>query len=152
MTEFLASCFFVFCKQPYDVGDRVQIDDKDLIVDQIHLNYSVFHQADDGTVLQICHSQLIEKWIANKTRMRTRCSIDVVKLSAECQCDDKNLIGQKLDELLADNEDCKKHLQRRKGMILREASKTSDGSWKLDIQFRYREKVNLATFLVDAHY
>jgi hypothetical protein len=34
VTEFITACGFVFSKQPYDIGDRVVIEDKDLIVDE----------------------------------------------------------------------------------------------------------------------
>merc|ERR1712000_483526 len=38
--EFLGSCIFLFVKHPYDVGDRVVINDTQLIVERISLLYS----------------------------------------------------------------------------------------------------------------
>ena len=114
ITEFLASCFFVYCKQPYDVGGRVTIDSKDLIVQEIHLDYSVFSLVGDDTVQQICHSKLLEMWIANKTRTKTRSSTDTIRLTAKCNCTDKNLVQAKLNEWLAEptgNTDCRRHLE-----------------------------------------
>jgi len=39
--EILGSCIFLFVKHPYDVGDRVDIDDKKYIVEHISLLYTV---------------------------------------------------------------------------------------------------------------
>ena len=51
--EFLGSCIFLFVKHPYDVGDRVVINDVQLIVERISLLYSVFTRTDTQQVSQV---------------------------------------------------------------------------------------------------
>jgi hypothetical protein len=70
VTEFIAACGFVFSKQPYDIGDRVMIEDKDLIVDRICLLYTIFHRASDGAIEQIAHKKIADSWITNLSRSR----------------------------------------------------------------------------------
>nr|POF04480.1 putative mscs family protein c2c4.17c [Quercus suber] len=80
VTEFLASCIFLFVKHPYDVGDRVTINDAELIVEHISLMYSVFRRVDSDATLQIPHNVANGLWIENITRskcMKERLSINV---------------------------------------------------------------------------
>jgi hypothetical protein len=70
VTEFITACAFVFSKQPYDIGDRVVVDDKDLIVDEICLLYTIFHRASDGAIEQIAHKKICDSWITNLSRSR----------------------------------------------------------------------------------
>lgn len=51
--EFLGSCIFLFVKHPYDVGDRVNINDTKMIVDRISLLYSAFTRIDTMQVVQV---------------------------------------------------------------------------------------------------
>jgi small-conductance mechanosensitive channel len=51
--EFLGSCIFLFVKHPYDVGDRVDINDKQFVVDRISLLYTMFHRIDKMQVTQV---------------------------------------------------------------------------------------------------
>jgi hypothetical protein len=61
----------VFSKQPYDIGDRVFVQDKDLIVDEICLLYTVFHRVSDGAIEQIAHKVICDSWITNLSRSRS---------------------------------------------------------------------------------
>jgi hypothetical protein len=70
VTEFISACGFVFSKQPYDIGDRVIIQEKDLIVEEICLLYTVFHRASDGAIEQIAHKVICDSWITNLSRSR----------------------------------------------------------------------------------
>lgn len=51
--EFLGSCIFLFVKHPYDVGDRVDISDEQLVVEKISLLYTVFSRIDTMKVVQV---------------------------------------------------------------------------------------------------
>ena len=51
--EFLACCTVLLVKHPYDAGDRVTIDDNELIVEHISLMYSVFRRVDSDAKVQI---------------------------------------------------------------------------------------------------
>ena len=70
VTEFIAACQFVFSKQPYDVGDRVIIEEKELIVEKVCLLYTVFHRCSDRAVEQIAHKKICDSWITNLTRSK----------------------------------------------------------------------------------
>jgi hypothetical protein len=70
VTDFIIACGFVISKQPYDIGDRVVIQDKDLIVNEIYLLYTVFHRASDGAIDQIAYKIICDSWITNLSRSR----------------------------------------------------------------------------------
>jgi hypothetical protein len=78
VTEFISACQFVFFKQPYDVGDLVVIEDKELIVDKICLLDTVFHRHSNGTVENIAHRKISDSWITNLTRSKGRSVKEVV--------------------------------------------------------------------------
>lgn len=51
--EFLGSCIFLFVKHPYDVGDRVEINSIQMVVDRISLLYTVFTRTDKMQIVQV---------------------------------------------------------------------------------------------------
>jgi hypothetical protein len=68
LAEFLAAGVFVFAKHPYDVGDRVWIGDRELLVDEICLTYSRFKCVNTGRLTQYAHAKVNESWIDNSSR------------------------------------------------------------------------------------
>jgi small-conductance mechanosensitive channel len=68
--EFTGSCIFLFVKHPYDVGDRVDINSVDLIVEHISLLYTVFRRVDSNRTVQIPNIVNNGNWIENITRSR----------------------------------------------------------------------------------
>ncbi|KAK3075446.1 hypothetical protein LTR53_001231 [Teratosphaeriaceae sp. CCFEE 6253] len=80
VTEFLSCCIFLFIKHPYDVGDRVDINAVELVVEHISLMYSVFRRVDNDKMVQIPHNVANTLWIENvsrSTQMKERLSICV---------------------------------------------------------------------------
>ncbi|KAK4997536.1 hypothetical protein LTR66_003052 [Elasticomyces elasticus] len=80
VTEFLGCCIFLFVKHPYDVGDRVDIDKVELIVQHVSLMYSVFRRVDSDKSVQIPHNVANRLWIENVSRsmaMKERLDIAV---------------------------------------------------------------------------
>ena len=80
VTEFLSCCIFLFVKHPYDVGDRIDINDSELIVERISLMYSVFRRIDSDKKVQIPHNICNTLWISNVSRsaqMKERLSLNV---------------------------------------------------------------------------
>ncbi|KFA61166.1 hypothetical protein S40285_02217 [Stachybotrys chlorohalonatus IBT 40285] len=78
--EFLGSCIFLFVKHPYDVGDRVDINDTKMVVDRISLLYSVFTRLDSHQIVQIPNIVLNNLWVDNISRSKAMVepvSIDV---------------------------------------------------------------------------
>lgn len=76
--EILGSCIFLFVKHPYDVGDRVDIDDKRYIVEHISLLYSVFKRIDNQKVTQVPNNVLNTRWVENISRSKHM--IEIIKL------------------------------------------------------------------------
>lgn len=80
VTEFLGCCIFLFIKHPYDVGDRIDIDKTELVVERISLMYSVFRRVDNDKTVQIPHVVANASWIENVSRskaMKERLSLAV---------------------------------------------------------------------------
>ena len=76
----MGSCLFVFVKHPFDVGDRVRIDNQDLIVDSISLLYTVFIRVDLQKKVQIPNLTLNALWIENTSRsgvMKERVTLQI---------------------------------------------------------------------------
>nr|OQO05983.1 hypothetical protein B0A51_18121 [Rachicladosporium sp. CCFEE 5018] len=71
VSEFLSCVMFIFVKHPYDVGDRVNINDKHLVVTRISLMYSVFRRVDSDTTVQIPHNVASTLWIENVSRSKS---------------------------------------------------------------------------------
>lgn len=68
--EILGSCIFLFVKHPFDVGDRVDIEDKRYVVEHISLLYSVFKCLDNQKVTQVPNNVLNIKWVDNISRSK----------------------------------------------------------------------------------
>ncbi|KAI5799620.1 Mechanosensitive ion channel-domain-containing protein [Pyronema domesticum] len=66
--EILASCIFLFVKHPYDVGDRIDVDENKYIVEHISLLYTVFKRVDTNKTTQIPNNVLNMKTLENVTR------------------------------------------------------------------------------------
>lgn len=71
VTEFLACIIFLFVKHPYDVGDRVDINGVQLVVERISLMYSVFRRIDSDKTVQIPHNVANTLWIENVSRSKS---------------------------------------------------------------------------------
>ncbi|KAH8599462.1 Mechanosensitive ion channel-domain-containing protein [Bisporella sp. PMI_857] len=68
--EFLGSCIFLFIKHPFDVGDRVDIEGKLLVVEQISLLYTIFKRIDCMKMVQSPNIVLNNLWVENITRSK----------------------------------------------------------------------------------
>lgn len=68
--EFLGSLVFLFIKHPYDIGDRVDINGSELVVEHISLLFTVFRQVDTGGMVQIPNIVNNTQWIKNVSRSK----------------------------------------------------------------------------------
>ena len=66
--EVLGSCIFLFVKHPFDVLDRVDVGDDQLVVTQISLLSTVFKRVKDHKQTQVPNIVLNSLWIQNITR------------------------------------------------------------------------------------
>lgn len=57
-------------KDPYDVGDRVDIIDNKFVVVHISLLYTVFRRVDNGKTSQVPNNILNTQWIENVSRSK----------------------------------------------------------------------------------
>lgn len=76
--EVLGSCIFLFVKHPFDVGDRVDINDVPLVVERISLLYTIFRKVQSHKTTQVPNIVLNTTWIDNISRsnaMREQISI-----------------------------------------------------------------------------
>lgn len=64
MQEILLACIFLFVKHPYDVGDRIDVDDKSYTVVKMALMSTNFKRT-DGKFVWIGHNILATKVIEN---------------------------------------------------------------------------------------
>lgn len=100
--EFLGSCIFLFVKHPYDVGDRVVINDTQLIVERISLLYSVFTRTDTKQITQIPNIQLNNYWVDNITRSKAMYESFEVDISYDTSFEDIELLRQEMEKFVRD--------------------------------------------------
>lgn len=105
VTEFLGCCIFLFVKHPYDVGDRVDIDKTELIVEHISLMYSVFRRVDNDKTVQISHAVANTLWIENVSRSKAMKERITLSVSAATSSADIKALRVQLEEFVqaADN-------------------------------------------------
>ena len=78
--EVLGSCIFLFVKHPFDIGDRVELKEEQLVVEHISLLFTVFKKIKSNQLVQIPNIVLNTLWIENISRskaMREQLSIYV---------------------------------------------------------------------------
>jgi hypothetical protein len=96
---------FLFIKHPYDVGDRVLINDTHLIVEHISLLYTQFKRVDNNRVVQISNIKNNDNWIENVTRSKAMKEQISVSIHAETSFADIEVLKGELQAfvLAADN-------------------------------------------------
>ncbi|KAH9208782.1 Mechanosensitive ion channel-domain-containing protein [Leptodontidium sp. 2 PMI_412] len=101
--EFTGSCIFLFVKHPYDVGDRVEINNVDLIVEHISLLYTVFRRVDSQRKVQIPNIVNNGNWIENISRSQAMSEHFSLSISAATTFDEIEGLTDELKEfILAD--------------------------------------------------
>ncbi|KAK2785321.1 hypothetical protein FQN52_008517 [Onygenales sp. PD_12] len=79
--EVLGSCIFLFVKHPYDVGDRVDINGNQLIVERISLLFTEFRSVNEHKTTQVPNIVLNSNWVENVTR--SKAMREQIKLTAD---------------------------------------------------------------------
>lgn len=98
--EFLGSCIFLFVKHPYDVGDRVDINDSQMVVDRISLLYTVFTRIDRMQVVQIPNIQLNNLWIDNTSRSKAMLECIDLDVSYDTSFEDIELLRTEMEHFV----------------------------------------------------
>ncbi|KAH6701384.1 Mechanosensitive ion channel-domain-containing protein [Leptodontidium sp. MPI-SDFR-AT-0119] len=98
--EFTGSCIFLFVKHPYDVGDRVEINNVDLIVEHISLLYTVFRRVDSQRKVQIPNIVNNGNWIENISRSQAMSEHFSLSISAGTTFDEIEGLTDELKEFI----------------------------------------------------
>lgn len=105
--EVLGSCIFLFVKHPYDVGDRVDINEVQLVVERISLLYSVFRKIKDHKTTQVPNILLNTTWIDNISRsnaMREQISLFI---SFDTTLEDVQLLKNEIQAFVTNKENAR---------------------------------------------
>jgi hypothetical protein len=104
VTEFLGCCIFLFVKHPYDVGDRVDITQVELVVVRISLMYTVFRRVDSDKVVQIPHNVANTLWIENVSRSKAMKERLTLNVAATTSIDDIEALRSELHKFVTSSE------------------------------------------------
>ncbi|KAK5166986.1 uncharacterized protein LTR77_007715 [Saxophila tyrrhenica] len=143
VTEFLSCCIFLFIKHPYDVGDRVDINNVELIVEHISLMYSVFRRVDSDKTVQIPHNIANTLWVENISRSRSMKERLVLSVAATTSNEDILALRSELQKFVKLDEN------RRDFREELDIELISVGNMqKLDLQVEIRHKSNFSDELL----
>ncbi|KAK9238576.1 Mechanosensitive ion channel-domain-containing protein [Lipomyces kononenkoae] len=101
--EVLSSCIFLFVKHPYDVGDRVDINNYKYVVDHISLLYTVFRRVDNNKNVQVPNSVLNTLWVENVSRSLAMHDGIAIQVNFETTADDIEVLRQYLENFVQSN-------------------------------------------------
>ena len=102
--EVLGSCIFLFVKHPFDVGDRVDIGDKALVVERISLLYTVFKEIGTHKTTQVPNLTLNSLWIDNITRSKAMRERLLVYVSFDTTLEDVQLLRDEMQNFVCAKE------------------------------------------------
>jgi len=102
--EVLGSCIFLFVKHPYDVGDRVDIGDNQLVVERISLLFTVFRKVKDHKTTQVPNIVLNSNWIDNVTRSKAMREQVFLYVNADTTLEDIQLLKNEMSAFVTDKD------------------------------------------------
>ncbi|KAF2157298.1 hypothetical protein K461DRAFT_309435 [Myriangium duriaei CBS 260.36] len=146
--EVLGSCIFLFVKHPFDIGDRVDINTDQLVVDHISLLFTVFRRvsgANVGRLVQIPNIVLNTLWIENVSRSKAMKEQLSLMIHFDTTFEDVQLLKNELLTFVQDKENSRDFQPDLEVQILG----TSDLS-KLELRVEIQHKSNWANETVRA--
>ena len=102
--EVLGSCIFLFVKHPFDVLDRVDIKDDQLIVQHISLLFTVFKYVDTHKLTQVPNAVLNTLWIQNVSRSEAMREQLLIYVSFDTTLEDIQLLRNEMRTFVTDKE------------------------------------------------
>lgn len=105
--EVLGSCIFLFVKHPFDIGDRVDINDKSYVVERISLLFSVFRTVGDHRITQTPNNILNNLWIDNFTRANAMHEQLTVPVSFDTSFAEIQFLREEMELFVRDKENCR---------------------------------------------
>ena len=142
--EFTGSCIFLFVKHPYDVGDRVDINSIDLIVEHISLLYTVFRRVDSNRTVQIPNIVNNGNWIENISRSKAMSEQFSLAISAGTGFEEIEALRGELKEFVVKDENRRDYMPDMRVEVLN----VGDMS-KLDLKINLVYKVSFLPLLLN---
>jgi hypothetical protein len=105
--EVLGSCIFLFVKHPYDVGDRVDVEKRPLVVERIALLFTVFRCVTDHKTIQVPNIVLNSNWIENITRSKAMREQVVLAVNFDTSFADIQLLRSEMQKFVLDKDNCR---------------------------------------------
>ncbi|KAL8807115.1 MAG: hypothetical protein Q9223_004446 [Gallowayella weberi] len=102
--EVLGSCIFLFVKHPFDVLDRVDIGDDQLIVEHISLLFTVFKKVNTGKLTQTPNIVLNTQWIQNVSRSKAMKEQLLLYIHFDTTLEDIQLLKQEMQSFVRDKD------------------------------------------------
>ncbi|GAM83357.1 hypothetical protein ANO11243_013440 [Dothideomycetidae sp. 11243] len=146
--EVLGSCIFLFVKHPFDIGDRVDINQDQLLVDHISLLFTVFRRvsgANVGRLVQIPNIVLNTLWIENVSRSKAMKEQFSLMIHYDTSFEDIQLLKNEMLTFVGEKENSRDFQQDLEVQVLG----TSDLS-KLELRVEIQHKSNWANETVRA--
>ncbi|KAL8932029.1 MAG: hypothetical protein Q9211_006571 [Gyalolechia sp. 1 TL-2023] len=102
--EVLGSCIFIFVKHPYDVLDRVDIGDEQLVVEHISLLFTVFKKVNSGKLTQTPNVVLNTQWIQNVSRSNAMKEQLLLYVNFDTTLEDIQLLKNEIQTFVRDKD------------------------------------------------
>ncbi|KAK5948840.1 hypothetical protein OHC33_010091 [Knufia fluminis] len=105
--ELLGSCIFLFVKHPYDVGDRVDITNEQLVVERISLLYTMFRKVKDHKRTQVPNIVLNSLWVDNVSRSKAMREQINLFISFDTTFEDIELLRKEMQDFVNSKENAR---------------------------------------------
>ena len=102
--EVLGSCIFLFVKHPFDVGDRVDVGENQLVVERISLLFTVFRKVKDHKTTQVPNIVLNSNWIDNITRSKSMREQVFLYINSDTSLADIQLLKNEMSAFVLDKD------------------------------------------------
>ncbi|KAK2755106.1 hypothetical protein FQN54_006635 [Arachnomyces sp. PD_36] len=102
--DVLASCIFLFVKHPYDVGDRVDIAGRTLIVERISLLHTKFRSVLDYRTIQAPNTLLAQNWTENISQSKAMREQVVIVVDPRTTFVEIEMLKNELEKFVRDQE------------------------------------------------
>ena len=102
--EVLGSCIFLFVKHPFDVGDRIDIGESQLVVERISLLFTVFRKVKDHKNTQVPNIVLNSNWIDNITRSKAMREQVLLYINFDTTLEDIQLLKDEMSAFVLDKD------------------------------------------------
>ncbi|KAJ5143686.1 Mechanosensitive ion channel MscS [Penicillium bovifimosum] len=102
--EVLGSCIFLFVKHPFDIGDRVEVNEVPFVVERISLLFTVFRNVKDHRVTQVPNNILNSLWVDNFTRADAMHEQLTIPVAFDTTFAEVQLLRQEMENFVRDKD------------------------------------------------